>query len=83
MILDFPGSPAVKTLPSNAEHAGSLVGELRSHMPRSQKIIPNSKNIITNSIKALKTGHIKKKKLFFLKEGWLSREPSPKGFAHQ
>ena len=63
VVLDIPDGPAVKTLPSNAEDAGSLVRELRSHMPRSQKI-PNRNNIITNSIKTLKMGHIKNK--FFL-----------------
>ena len=68
VALDIPGGPAVKTLPSNAEDAGSLVRELRSHVPCSQKIIPNRNSIITNSIKTLKMGHIKKK-FFFLKEG--------------
>ena len=35
---DFPGGPVVKTPPSKAGGVGrSLVGELRSHMPRSQK----------------------------------------------
>ena len=32
-FLDFSGSPVVKTLPSNARGAVSMVGELRSHMP--------------------------------------------------
>ena len=37
-LWDFPGGPVVKTLPSNAGGRFlSLVGELRSHMPRSQK----------------------------------------------
>ena len=35
---DLPGGPVVKTLPSSAEGAGSvLVGELRSYMPHGQK----------------------------------------------
>ena len=35
---DFPGGPVVNTSPSDAGGAtGSLVGELRSHKPRSQK----------------------------------------------
>ena len=43
----------------------SLVGELRFHMPRSQKnqnIKHNRSNIVTNSIKTLKMVHIQKKK---------------------
>ena len=34
----FPGSPVVKTSPSNAEGVGSIPGRLRSHMPHSQKM---------------------------------------------
>ena len=35
---DFPGGPVVKTSPSNVGvRVWSLVGELRSHMPRGQK----------------------------------------------
>ena len=35
---DFPGSPVIKTSPSNAVGAGSsLVRQLRSHMPPGQK----------------------------------------------
>ena len=38
MTRDFPGGPVVKTLPCNAEGAGSIPGqELRSHMPGGQK----------------------------------------------
>ena len=37
----------------------SLVGELTSHMPGSQK---NRSNIVANSIKTLKMGHIKTNK---------------------
>ena len=51
----------VKTLPSNAGvQVQSLVGELRSDMPRSQKIkTENRNNIVTNSIKTFKKVHIK------------------------
>ena len=68
VVLDIPDGPAVKTLPSNAEDAGSLVRELRSHMPHSQKIIPKRNKIITNSLKTLKMGHIKNK-FFFKRKG--------------
>ena len=35
---DFPGDPVAKTSPSNVVvWVQSLVGELRSHMPRGQK----------------------------------------------
>ena len=47
-----------------------LVGELRSHMPRGQKIQNIKKprsNIVTNSIKTLKMVHIKKKNKNHLK----------------
>ena len=34
LVLDSPGSPMVKTLPSNAGDSGSiLIGKLRSHRP--------------------------------------------------
>ena len=50
---DFPGGPVVKTLPSSVGGVvWSLVGELRSHMPCSQKTKTwNRSNIITNSKK--------------------------------
>ena len=39
----------------------SLVGELRSHMPRSQKTkTENKSKVVTNSMKTLKMVHIKK-----------------------
>ena len=53
---DFPGSPVIKTLPSNAVGVGSsLVRQLRSHMPPGQKTeTGNRNNIVTNSIKTSK-----------------------------
>ena len=48
--------------PSNARNVGSiLVGELRSHMSQGQKK-QNRSNIVVNSIKTLRMGHISKKK---------------------
>ena len=41
----------------------SLVEDLRSHMPHSQKTKHETSNILTNSIMTLKMVHIKKKKL--------------------
>ena len=55
---DFPGGPVVKTSPSSVVRF--MVGELKSHLPRSPKTIKrNRSNIVTNSIKTL---NIKKKK---------------------
>ena len=34
IILDFPGGPVVKNLPSNAGVMGSIPGLGRSHMPQ-------------------------------------------------
>ena len=34
---DFPGGTMVRTLPSNAAGVGTLVRELRSHIPHGQK----------------------------------------------
>ena len=53
----------VKTLPSNAGVLiRSLVGELRPHMPTSQKTeIVNKSNTVTSLVKTLKMVHIKKK----------------------
>ena len=64
LCRDFPGSPVVKTLPSNRGGVvWSLVWELRSHMPHGQKIkISSRSSIVTNSIKTLKKMvHIYKK----------------------
>ena len=36
-LQDFPGGPVVKTSPFKAEAMGSILGELRSHMPCSPK----------------------------------------------
>ena len=49
-----------KTSPSNA---GSLVQEIRAHMPCGQKNqeLKNRANVVTSSMKTLKMVHIKKK----------------------
>ena len=45
----------------------SLIGEIRSHMPHSQKTeTENRSNIITRAIKTLKMVHLKKKNLKIL-----------------
>ena len=63
--MDFPGGPVVKTSPSNAGGAGliSSQGAKISHalQPKNQNV-NNRSNGVTNSIKTLKTIHIKKKK---------------------
>ena len=58
---DFSGG----CLPMQGVRIRSLVGELRSHMPHSQKEhkIQNKNNIVTNSIKTFKMVHIKKNPL--------------------
>ena len=57
---DFPGDPAVGTLPSNAEGVGLIPGQ-RANMPLSQKTKTyNRSNVVTNSIKTLKMVHTKK-----------------------
>ena len=59
-MRDFPGSPVVKTVPSNAGGVGSIPGWgakiLHVLQPKNQ----NRSNIVTNSIKTLKMIHIKK-----------------------
>ena len=59
---DFPGSPVVKTSPSNTGGADSIPGRgakiPHASRPRNQ----NRSNIVTNSIKTLKMVHVKKKK---------------------
>ena len=66
---DFPGSPVVKTSPSNAGGAGLIPDwELRSHTPcgenKNQIKHKNRRSMVTNSIKALKRmAHIKKNPL--------------------
>ena len=38
MNRDFPGGPVIRTLPSNAEGAGSVLGQrATSHMPQDQR----------------------------------------------
>ena len=63
---DFPGGPVVKTSPSNAGGAGSISsqGAKISHalQPKNQNV-NNRSGGVTNSIKTLKTIHIKKKTL--------------------
>ena len=60
---DFPGGPVVKTSPSNAGGAGSISsqGAKISHalQPKNQNV-NNRSGGVTNSIKTLKTIHIKK-----------------------
>ena len=57
---DFPGDPAVGTLPSNAEGVGLIPGQ-RAKMPLSQKTKTyNRSNVVTNWIKTLKMVHTKK-----------------------
>ena len=60
----FPGGAVVKTLPSNAESAGSTPGWGASiphaSLPKNQNIKNNRSNIVTKSLKTLKMVHIKK-----------------------
>ena len=55
---DFPGSPMVKTLPSNAGAAGLIPGQgtkiPHASWPKNQTI--KQKQCVTNSIKTLKNG---------------------------
>ena len=61
-VRDFPGSPGVKTSPSNAESAGLILGQ-RAKIPY-VSWPKNRSNIVTNSIKTLKNGpHPKTKNL--------------------
>ena len=68
-ISDFRTCPVVQwlrfCLPVQGVRVRSLIRELGSHMPHSQKIkIQNRSNIVTNSIKTLKSGPYYKKKIF-------------------
>ena len=58
---DFSSGPVVWTSPSNAGvWVRSLVRYLRSHVPPGQKTKTEDRNnIVTNTIKTLKTAHIK------------------------
>ena len=61
---NFPGGPVVKSSPSNAGGV-DLVPGLAAKSPHawwSKKTKHETSNIVTNSIKTLKIGHIKKKK---------------------
>ena len=67
---DFPGSPVVKTLPSNVGAVGPISGQ-GAKIPQScgQKSKTQHRNdIVTNSVKTLKMVHIKKKKKEVLKK---------------
>ena len=57
---DFPGSPVVKTSPSNAGCAGSIPG-WGEKIPYVQKTSKTRSNIVTNSTKTLNMVYIKKK----------------------
>ena len=63
LLWDFPGGPVVETLPSNAWGLGSILGWeakiLHVSWSKNQRI-NNRSNIVTNSVKALKTIYIKK-----------------------
>ena len=63
-FLGFPGSPVVKTLPSNSGGAGSIPDQ-ETKIPNAsgteKQNIKSRSNIVTNSIKTLNTVHIKKK----------------------
>jgi len=54
---DFPGSPRVKTLPSNARGEGLIPGQ-GDKVPHTGKPKLETSNIGTNSIKSLKMIHI-------------------------
>ena len=62
LYRDFPGSPVIKTLPSNARGAGSIPGRAtkipHASWPKNQRMKQN--NIVTNSVKTLKMVHIGK-----------------------
>ena len=64
-VWNFPRGPEVNTGPSNAGGVGSLPGQgakiPHDWQPKNQNI-KHRNNIVTNSIKALKMVHSKKKK---------------------
>ena len=69
LLWDFPGSPVVKTSPSNAGGAvfAPFWGEIGSQMPQGlKKKHKNRSNIITNSIKTFKKWSTSKQ--YFLKK---------------
>ena len=79
MSRDFPGSPVVKTSPSNGGDAGSIPGwgakiPYASSWPKNQKN-KNRRYIVTNSIKTLKKNgpHQKKKKMYVYRRKCLQR----------
>ena len=58
---DFPGCPVVMTSPSNAEGAGSIPGrgaKIPYALRPKNENIKNRSDIVTNSIKTLRMGHI-------------------------
>ena len=61
---DFPGSPVVKTSPSNAGVVDLIPGQGAKilHAGGQKTKMWNGNNIVTNSIPTLKIVHIKKKK---------------------
>ena len=61
LLRDFPGGPVVKTLPSKAGAVGSIPGqEAKIPGTRGQKNkTQNRSSVATDSIKTLKTAHIK------------------------
>ena len=65
LFRDFPGSPVVKTSPSNAGGAGSIpgLGAKISHVLRQKNQNINQKNIVPKSIKTFKNGPHKRQLL--------------------
>ena len=57
----FPGSPVVKTSPSNAGGAGSVSGQ-EAKTPHASWPENNRNNTVTHSIRTLEMVHIKRKK---------------------
>ena len=73
---DLPGSPVVRTPPSNAGSASwSLVRELRSHMPHSQIIQTKNRSNTVTFNKDFKSGPHQKKKT--LKNKFMELETTP------
>ena len=59
-IGDFPGSPVVKTSPSNSGSVGLIPGQEAKMPHASEAKTQNRSNIVTSSIKTLKMIHTKK-----------------------
>ena len=62
LYRDFPGSPVINTLPSNARGAGSIPGRATKipHATWATNQSMKQNNIVTNSVKTLKMVHIGK-----------------------